>query len=158
MLLKIVLYVFTLLFSLSANAVVFEAYRDSLENDLLCKNLPPSIEMHKQLLKETGAISGKGKAKGPLISYKIKNGFELFGFPLLEVSLIGNNNNGEVIAIIAAKSSTIVNALQQRGIRLNKLDVNNAIYYNTEINDSYEINVNMLGNNTVIACTHPDRD
>ena len=66
----LVVFLFLLLCN-SAHAVVFEAYKESLENDLLCKSLPQNIDMHKQFLKESGVISSKVKKDKNGISYHI---------------------------------------------------------------------------------------
>lgn len=132
----------------SAHAVVFEAYKESLENALLCKSLPLEIDMHKQLLLETGAIHGKAKKdKIGFKYYNINNGFSVFDLGLLRITL----DNDYMIANVKANIKDVYLLLQQHGVNISTL---NGIYSSTviPINNVYGISIFDKGESTDIGC------
>lgn len=117
-----------------AHAIVFEAYKDQLENDLLCGSFPKTeLPMHLQLLKETGAIPGNTplpKSANKASPIKAATGFSVFGFPLTSVLLVpGNAQLAPTLAVTVAASPAVVakaieGAAKKRGAALHNIQGN----------------------------------
>lgn len=88
--LRIVLIALSLAAS-HASAVTYEAYVETLEDDLLCKDYPKiSLPMHHQFLIDTGAIPKAtvlGRAH-KLYSAKVAPGYAIFGRPFKSIGFV----------------------------------------------------------------------
>jgi hypothetical protein len=96
----------------SVHAVVFDAYKDTLEADLLCKEFPrTNVRMHFQMLKETGVIPQAAQlgAVDRLYEFKAAAGFSIFGFPLQSIAMAPGSRKSPpgIVATVSASPSAV---------------------------------------------------
>lgn len=144
-----------------AHAVVFDAYKDDLEADLMCADYPrTNLKLHLKMLKDTGAIPANSTlgAANKLYEFKANPGFAIYGFPLQSVGMVpGTKTQGPAISVkLAAKPSDVAGVVKQRAIKAGVSSFADAggIYSGQDDKGQFEITVGQAkGGGTNVSCT-----
>lgn len=159
---KIFTSMMVLCLATQAQAADFATYREMLENDLTCASYPKTdLNNHLRLLKEVGAISKDSTMSkgGKPSTFKVASGINLFGAPLVSVTLVPGDKNipaAAILAVVSAKPKDVAKVVavkaKKRGVVLHKPE-GYEVYSGENEQAGFSIEIQTVQGGAEISCS-----